>query len=194
MQTPHDILGVATTASQIEIVSAYRTRAQIYHPDRWHDSASAVSDEAARLMRQLNEAYEMLTSKKSAPNGSAQRRWPTSASWNQQPPQRPAAQRPDASWDRAVRERSRRAAEANAARREKEASAVNGQAVPQPRGPRSPSAVHAGLGEALVTNRIPCRGCRSIQWLPEGWRARLDDVVYHCSVCQAVLLAHRPRT
>lgn len=193
MQTPHDILGVATTASQIEIVSAYRTRAQIYHPDRWHDSAAGVRDEAAKLMRQLNEAYEMLTSKSGPSNGSAQRRWPTNASWNQQPASRPK-QAPDASWDKAVRERSRRAAEANAARRAREAAAVNGEAVPQPRGPRSPTAVHAGLGEALVTNRIPCRSCRSIQWLPQGWRERLDDVVYHCSVCRAVLLAHRPRT
>lgn len=197
MISPYDILNLPHTASQLEILQAYRTLAQIFHPDRWHDAPERVRDETARLMRQLNSAYETLSNPGSASAGSSpkyggQAHRPSTAGWAR-PPSAPSAATTDASWDRAVRERARRAAEANAAKRAREAAAVNGEAVARPRGAKSPSAVHAGLGEALVTNRIPCRSCSSIQWLPDNWRERFDDVVYHCCVCDAVLLAHRPR-
>ncbi|MEX2659541.1 MAG: J domain-containing protein [Acidimicrobiales bacterium] len=191
MQTPFDILGVPPSASQAEILRAYRTHAQIFHPDRWHDASPNVQEAAARLMQQLNAAYESLSTP--SRNNGWSRRTHGNGWGGATPPRPPPSPAADVAWDKAVRERQRRAADAAAERRAREASAVNGKAVARPRGPRSPTAVHAGLGEALVTNRIPCRGCRSIQWLPDDWRTSFDDVVYHCSVCDAVLLAHRPR-
>ncbi|MEO7555522.1 MAG: J domain-containing protein [Acidimicrobiales bacterium] len=192
MQTPHDILGVASNASRSHIVTAYRTRAQILHPDRFHDAPENVKVEAARLMRELNEAYAVVTGRPAARSrtttGARNGGWA-----NGNAPPRQSSRASQAPWDQAERARRRGAAAAAEARRAREASAVNGQAVARPRTARSPNAIHAGLGEALVTNKIPCRRCQSIQWLPETWRNQLDDTIYHCSVCDYILLAHRPK-
>jgi hypothetical protein len=45
------------------------------------------------------------------------------------------------------------------------------------------------MGEALHTNKITCRECKSIQWLPDGWRERLDDIDFYCSICSRLILA-----
>ncbi|MBA2280764.1 MAG: hypothetical protein H0W25_05945 [Acidimicrobiia bacterium] len=70
---------------------------------------------------------------------------------------------------------------------------MKGRAVARARTARSPRAVHAGLGEALVTNTLPCRRCESIQQLPADWRDKLDRTIYHCSICDNILLAHRAK-
>ena len=45
------------------------------------------------------------------------------------------------------------------------------------------------MGEALHTNKVTCRDCRSIQWLPSGWKDQLDSLEFYCSICQRLLLA-----
>jgi hypothetical protein len=196
MQTPYDILGIRPGATALEIAAAYRTRAQILHPDRFHDAPENVRREAARLMSELNDAYATLrrpASRTTPPTPSAPFGPRPNGPPREATPPPPRSRWANVPWDQAVRARERSAAAAAAARRAREEAAVQGQAVARPRTPRSPTAIHYGLGEALVTNRIPCRRCESIQWLPETWRTDLDDTIYHCSICDNVLLAHRAK-
>ena len=57
--TYYDALGVAPTASELEIKKAYRKLSKIYHPDK--AAASNISpEEAQKKMAAVNEAYEVL--------------------------------------------------------------------------------------------------------------------------------------
>ena len=85
-------------------------------------------------------------------------------------------------WHEVVRHRAQAEARAKEARRAKEESARQGKAISRPK-TGGPKLSLAGMGEALHTNKITCRECKSIQWLPDGWRERLDETDYYCSIC-----------
>jgi hypothetical protein len=87
-----------------------------------------------------------------------------------------------------VRHRAQAEARAKEARRAKEESARQGKAISRPK-TGGPKLSLAGMGEALHTNKITCRECKSIQWLPDGWRERLDETDYYCSICSRLILA-----
>jgi hypothetical protein len=58
--TLYDVLGVAPAATAEELRHAYRVRSQLLHPDRHAGAGADVEAEAAREMRRLNEAWEIL--------------------------------------------------------------------------------------------------------------------------------------
>lgn len=62
MNQYYEVLGLKKGASDKEIKSAYRKMSKKYHPD------VNPSDEAKEKMSQINEAYEILTGKRQAPN------------------------------------------------------------------------------------------------------------------------------
>lgn len=56
----YEVLGVDSSATHLELESAYRRRAQLLHPDRHVGVAPDVRAESERSMRDLNEAWEVL--------------------------------------------------------------------------------------------------------------------------------------
>ena len=66
MTDPYQVLGVSRDASQDEIKKAYRKLALQYHPDR-----NNGSKEAEEKMKEINEAYAMLTDPNYKPNNAA---------------------------------------------------------------------------------------------------------------------------
>jgi len=61
VQDPYRVLGVSPNASEDEIKAAYRRLAKKYHPD-----VNNASPEAEARMKEINEAYTMLTKKKNS--------------------------------------------------------------------------------------------------------------------------------
>ncbi len=58
MKDPYKVLGVAPTATDDEIKSAYRELARKYHPDNYVNSP--LSDLAEEKMKEINEAYDQV--------------------------------------------------------------------------------------------------------------------------------------
>ena len=56
---PYEVLGIKPGASQDEIKSAYRNLIKKYHPDKYADNP--LQDLAQQKIREINEAYDMLT-------------------------------------------------------------------------------------------------------------------------------------
>lgn len=56
----YDVLGVSSAADDFVIKAAYKALAQRYHPDKFHGNAKDATDAEAK-MRQLNEAYQVLS-------------------------------------------------------------------------------------------------------------------------------------
>ena len=63
---PYKVLGVSENASQEEIRAAYLALVKKYHPDKYTDNP--LKELAGEKLKQINQAYEMLTKK---PNGGA---------------------------------------------------------------------------------------------------------------------------
>ena len=58
-KNPYDVLGVQRNASEQEIKTAYRDLAKKYHPDNFSDAA--MKELAEEKMKEINEAYDLLT-------------------------------------------------------------------------------------------------------------------------------------
>lgn len=63
---PYQVLGVAETASDVEIKNAYRELAKKYHPDNY--AQSPLADLAEEKMKEINEAYDMICDMRKNPN------------------------------------------------------------------------------------------------------------------------------
>ena len=75
---PYEVLGVPENASQEEIKKAYRELVRKYHPDQYQNNP--LSELAQEKLKQINEAYDMLTKGGGARGGSPRvlglwRRW-----------------------------------------------------------------------------------------------------------------------
>ena len=57
---PYEVLGVAKTASDAEIKSAYKKAAIKYHPDRQTGKSEAEKKEAEEKFKEAAEAYDIL--------------------------------------------------------------------------------------------------------------------------------------
>ncbi|MCL1895874.1 MAG: DnaJ domain-containing protein [Clostridiales bacterium] len=58
-RNPYEVLGLKPGATQEEIKAAYRELVKKYHPDRYQDNP--LNDLAEEKMREINEAYDVLT-------------------------------------------------------------------------------------------------------------------------------------
>ena len=181
---PWEVLGVTPKATRAEITAAYRTLAYIFHPDRFTDAPDNVKDEAQRRMAQVNKAYDL-----------AKRGRKDEVTFVMATDERAAAERArkaaaQPAWQTVVRERAMAEKKAKEMRESRERAMTNGQAIarPKPRTKQGPS-VMAGIGEAVHTGKLYCRGCKSIQWLPADWREMLDRTDFYCSVCSRLILS-----
>ena len=69
MNNPYEVLGVKENASQDEIKKAYRELVKQYHPDKYVDNP--LKDLAEEKLREINEAYDVLSKKGNTGNGSS---------------------------------------------------------------------------------------------------------------------------
>ncbi|MDR0889626.1 MAG: DnaJ domain-containing protein [Oscillospiraceae bacterium] len=72
MKDPYEVLGVAHGASDEEIKKAYRELARKYHPDNYTNNP--LADLAQERMKEINEAYDMLSKGGSAAHSGASSR------------------------------------------------------------------------------------------------------------------------
>ena len=191
--TPYEILGVSPKASPKEITEAYKTLAQIFHPDRFAGSPEHVKAEAERRMKNLTQAYALArkgggASKMGGQTSTAGSSTVVEQAWEAAARERVQRAAAGVPWQEGVRARARAEAQAKEARAMREQAATHGKAIARPK-TRSDPGVLAGIGEARHTNRITCRDCKSIQWLPEGWEPTLYDTNYFCSICGRLLLS-----
>jgi molecular chaperone DnaJ len=63
MNDPYSVLGVSPNATDDEVKKAYRDLARKYHPDNYHDNP--LADLAQEKMKEINEAYDMITKQRS---------------------------------------------------------------------------------------------------------------------------------
>ena len=61
MRDPYEVLGIAPTATDDEVKTAYRNLARKYHPDNYTDNP--LSDLAQEKMQEINEAYDTIVPK-----------------------------------------------------------------------------------------------------------------------------------
>jgi molecular chaperone DnaJ len=57
----YDVLGVSKNASEAEIKSAWRKLTLKYHPDRWVNKSETEKKQAEEKMKEINQAYEVLS-------------------------------------------------------------------------------------------------------------------------------------
>lgn len=63
MRDPYEVLGVSQSASDEEVKKAYRNLARKYHPDNYQDNP--LADLAEEKMKEINEAYDLITKTRS---------------------------------------------------------------------------------------------------------------------------------
>lgn len=63
---PYRVLGIDSSATDDEVKRAYRRMAMKYHPDRVADMSEEIQQNAARQMREINEAYEVIKLRRSS--------------------------------------------------------------------------------------------------------------------------------
>ena len=80
MRDPYSVLGVSQNASDEEVKKAYRELARKYHPDNYQNNP--LADLAEEKMKEINEAYEMITRTRS---GGGQRDYGAGYQYQQQP-------------------------------------------------------------------------------------------------------------
>lgn len=207
---PYEVLGISPRATRAQIVEAYRSLVQIYHPDLYHNSPQPVRAEAEQRMKELNQAYKLAKARTPAtpdggpprPSGIANIRsaalWVGTApgSWARTarragtpgPDLRPDTAEARARVARVAREHSLNTRVARERREEQDRAVPRGEARARPKS-RTNGRRMAGLGRALSTGELKCTRCRSVQRLPSGWQQRLDDTDFYCSVCQQVILS-----
>lgn len=61
---PYKVLGVSPDADEETIKKAYRALVKKYHPDRYMNTP--MQDMATEKLKEINEAYDMITNKKTA--------------------------------------------------------------------------------------------------------------------------------
>lgn len=66
MKNPYEVLGVKENASQDEIKKAYRELVKQYHPDKYVNNP--LKDLAEEKLREINEAYDILSKKSNSGN------------------------------------------------------------------------------------------------------------------------------
>lgn len=187
---PYQALGVPSTATKSELTAAYRTMAQLFHPDRYAEAPEPVQREAERRMKELNEAYAY--ARKATPVETQQYRRAKQTQRRERAKTTSApAPKFGVPWEVAQRERAQQSAMAHAARMAREQAAHNGKAVARGKPAKEYPSTLSGLGEALHTNKVPCRSCRSLQWLPAGWSDQLDELDFFCSACDRLLISRR---
>lgn len=64
MTDPYKVLGVSPNATDSEVKKAYRKLAKQYHPDNYVNNP--LADLAAEKMKEINEAYDMVTRQRSS--------------------------------------------------------------------------------------------------------------------------------
>lgn len=69
MRDPYEVLGVSQNASDEEIKKAYRNLARKYHPDNYQDNP--LADLAEEKMKEINEAYDLITKTRAGGNPGA---------------------------------------------------------------------------------------------------------------------------
>jgi hypothetical protein len=176
------VLGVSRLATLEEVTAAYRAKAQAYHPDRHGESPPAVRRQAEQRMREVNEAF--VTLKKGA--GLASTPADTIPSWGEAPDPNAAVEAHRRAM-RASRQHTAQARAAQASRTQAARSIPSGLAKPAPKAGRERMVF--GLAQALITNELTCRTCKSVQQLPGGWQDRLRDTDWACSACGRIILS-----
>ncbi|MEG2372647.1 MAG: DnaJ domain-containing protein, partial [Hydrogenoanaerobacterium sp.] len=66
MTDPYQVLGIAPTATDDEVKTAYREMARKYHPDNYANNP--LADLASEKMKEINEAYDAISEQRK--NGS----------------------------------------------------------------------------------------------------------------------------
>lgn len=205
---PFKVLGIPANSTQAEVTAAFRKLAKKYHPDRYQEKPEKVRREAESRMAELNDAYKLARKKLKEGTydediyGTGQRSrarnepWTGSdvGAWSR------TARRSESSAARAARLASSRVdAERAVTAHETQArvfrtmrlaakrNATYGDAVGRPKS-RVLSSTLAGAGQAVHTNELGCRNCRTIMRLPANWHDRLVDTAYFCSACDTLLL------
>ena len=69
MSDPYKVLGIPPSASDDEVKAAYRELARKYHPDTY--VGNPLSDLAAEKMKEINEAYDKITTLRREQGGQA---------------------------------------------------------------------------------------------------------------------------
>ena len=68
MTDPYKVLGVSPNISDEELKKAYRELARKYHPDNYRNNP--LTDLASEKMKEINEAYDIITKQRAAKTGS----------------------------------------------------------------------------------------------------------------------------
>lgn len=206
---PFKTLGIPATSTPAEVTTAFRTLAKKYHPDKYQEKPERVRRAAEARMAELNEAYKLAREKLSRGGddddiyGTGRRSRTTPWQGSDVGSYARTARRSESSAarssriaasrdqaERAAREHETQARVFQRLRMDARKDARYGDAVARSKSrlvDKVPSTL-TGAGQAVHTNELACRSCRTIQRLPVDWHDRLGDTAYFCSSCDQVLL------